>query len=53
MDNLNNSLSDIDEFVSKEIDKISSIINNNKTANSKFEKYLSILKEYQKRKIDL
>ena len=52
-DNLNNSLSDIDEFVSKEIDKISSIINNNKTANSKFEKYLSILKEYQKRKIDL
>ena len=52
-DNINNSLSDIDEFVAKELEKVTSIVNNNQVANSKFEDYLNVLKEYQKRNVDL
>lgn len=48
--NKNNSNSAIDEFVAKEIDKVSAIIEKNKVVNPKLEDYLNILKEYQKRK---
>lgn len=47
------SISAIDEFVVKEIEKVSAIIDNNKVVNPKLEEYLNILKEYQKRKVDL
>ena len=49
-DNYNNSLSDINEFVDKEIDKISAIIENNKVVNSNLKDYLSILQQYKERK---
>ncbi len=51
--NENEPNSDIDEFVVKEIEKVTTIIKNNKCVSSKLEDYLSILKEYQKRKVDL
>ena len=48
-DNINNPISDVVEFVNKEIEKVSAIIDSNQVVNPKLESYLSILKEYQKK----
>ena len=48
--NFNSTLSDIDEFVEYEYNKISSIVANNNIKNDDLINYYNILKEYKKRK---
>lgn len=49
-DNLNNSLSDINEFVDYEISKIENILKNHNKINSKLIDYLNVLKKYKEGK---
>ncbi len=48
--NLDNPISDFDEFVVQEIAKISHILSNNTSVNRKLIEYMNILKQYQERK---